>query len=163
MQNSNIANNNVERSSHDCDVLMSSLNDISSNVRSSTDHNAVVSPDNQNQGVNNSNGRRSYASAAAGSDNDPSLNPPPFCTKNLTRADYVNSIFCLLGTDAKRHVKCIHMGPIGYSCRVTFKDNAPCHQETLLAKGIHLRNTFLFFQEAQKSSLSVFSKYGTIP
>lgn len=195
MQNCSIAKNNVVRSSNDRDVVMSNVNVDSSNVRSINDQNNVLSPDNQNQGLNN--GRKSYASATAGLDDGPPLNPPPFdparphtlelfvpnnirrSIKNLTRADYVNAVFRSLGTDAKRHVKCIQMGPTGYSCRVTFKDNAPRHQENLLAKGIHLRNNFLFFQEAQKSSFSVnvcnlpcefsdeavtrvFSKYGTI-
>ena len=75
--------------------------------------------------------------------------------RNLTRADYVNAVFRSLGTDAKRHIKCIQMGPTGFSCRVTFKEGASRTKESLLAKGIHMRNNFLFFQEAQRSSFAL--------
>lgn len=78
--------------------------------------------------------------------------------KNLTRSDYVSSILRTLGNDAKRHIKCIQLGSTPFACRITFKEGARRYRETLLTKGIHLRNNFLFFNEAQPSGTSVFVK-----
>ena len=169
---SNIDDNNNLSNSCNVNLQVNARNNVSNNTSNISFSNLSGAPSNPPPAPF-STGRVSYAQAASVQNPSslPQVNPFNLARpntlelfvpnnlrrtiKNLSRADYVNSVFRSLGTDAKRHVKCIQMGPTGYSCRVTFKEGASRPKEALLAKGIHMRNNFLFFQEAQRSSFVI--------
>lgn len=67
----------------------------------------------------------------------------------VSREEVIASLKSSLNQNEFSKIKCIQASDNGMAFRVTFNENSPRARESLLTKGIHVRNTFLYLAEAE--------------